>query len=126
MAIINDGPKVDCQPIIDWLWVALISKSGDDQPPPLAMPRPIVPLMERDFLQHIHNGLVRHLSVSDLALQYAQGFLISTHIGNLTIELFRNQELKSWVKEQYYNKIFPDFLRTNMTYLLRLEQVVDH
>ena len=82
--------------------------------------------MERDFLQHIHNVLVRHLSVSDLALQYAQGFLIATHIGNLTIELFRNQELKSWVKEQYYNKRFPDFVRTNTTYLLRLEQVVDH
>ena len=37
-AIIDAGATYDCCHIIDWLWVALTRKRGEDHPSPLAMP----------------------------------------------------------------------------------------
>ena len=36
--IVEDGATVDFRLIIDWIWVALTRKSGEDQTSPFAMP----------------------------------------------------------------------------------------
>ena len=42
-AIVNTGSTVDCNPITNWLRVALTMRSGIDHPSPLAMSRTAAP-----------------------------------------------------------------------------------
>ena len=83
--VIVDGDiEVDCLPIIDWLYVALTLKTGDDKSP-LAMPRTTALMADGDLLHHRHHMLILHLPRMDLALQRVQGSLIVTHIGEVAV-----------------------------------------
>ena len=72
--------KLFCQPIIDCLQAALMWKSEDNHPPPLAMPRTTSELMDGNLLRHLHHILIHHLPVHNPMLQHAQGSLIDLHI----------------------------------------------
>ena len=83
--VIVDGDiEVDCLPIIEWLYVTLTMKTGDDKSP-LAMPRPTALMADGDLLRHMNHMLILHLSRMDLALQRVQGSLIVTHIGEVAV-----------------------------------------
>ena len=70
--IVNGGLEVDFCPIIDWLYVALTLKTGDEKSP-LDMPRSTVPTEDGDLLRHRNKMLTHHLPMLEPALQRAQG-----------------------------------------------------
>ena len=83
-AIVNGGQEVDYQPIIDWICIALTKNVGDDKSP-LAMPQPTATLNERVIYRH--HMLTRPLTGLDPTFQRVKGLLITTHIGDVSVEL---------------------------------------
>ena len=89
-AIMDAGQEVDCRTIMDWLRDALTKKVEDDKLP-FAMPRPTAPLADGDLIYHHHHMLNQHLPDLYPALQRLHGSLISTHIMEVTVELWRDR-----------------------------------
>ena len=108
-AIVDAGAEVDCQPIIGWLRVAFMLNSGDDQPSPLAMPQPTTQLMDGNMIRHRHHILICHHPRRDPALQRVQGLLVSTHIGEVDVELRDDREDKAQFRERSDRKLLPEF-----------------
>ena len=97
-AIINVGLEVDCCPIIDWICIGLTLSAGGGKSP-LAIPLPTAPLADGDFLRHRRHMLTRHLPGLDPALQRVQGSLITTHIGEVTVDMRNNREVKAVIRQ---------------------------
>ena len=118
-AIINGGLEVDCNPIIDWIPVALILKNGNNKSL-LAMPRPTTLLEYVYLLRNRHHMLTRHLPGLDPVLQIFQGSLIATHIGESAVEMRRDREENVLSCQADAEKGVTDLLWYNLIYLLRL------
>ena len=71
--------------------------------------------MDGYLLRHCHNVLVRHLPGCYPSINHVKGSLIFAHIGEVAVELIRDQEEKERVWEQAENKAAPKFLGTNLT-----------
>ena len=52
--------------------------------------------------------------------------LIAIHVGEVAVEMRGYQEEKAPMRERAESKGDPNLYETNMTYLCRLSQVVDH
>ena len=85
--IVAAGATVDFRPIIDWLRVALMRKSGEDQPYPLFMSQPTTLLVDDDLMLQHHKILTCHLCGIDPLLQRVQGSRIATHIGGVVVKM---------------------------------------
>ena len=92
--IIYAGAKAACLSINNWIWVSLILKSRDYQPPPLAIILPTTPLIDGDLLRHLHQILIRPLPGHEPALHFTQRSLIASHIREVEVELRHDQEEK--------------------------------
>ena len=77
-------------------------------------------------MRHCHQILTLHLSGLDPAMQRVQGSIMATHIREVAVDMQRDQEEKSQVRKRCVINIFPNLLRKNLTYILRLCQVADH
>ena len=122
-AIIDTGEEDDCVPLFDWLQVAITRNSEDNQPSPLAIPRPAAPLIDSYLILHCHNVLVHHFPGQEPYLQYNQGSPIVLHIRKVAVELCCDHEEKASIYVQANNRGFPKFLGNKLNYLLRLSQV---
>ena len=122
-AIVDTVAEADCLPISRWTQVDSTSKGGDDQLYPLAMPRTTNTVMDEGPIHHQNNIPIRHLPGQDPFLQHFQGSLIASHIGEVTVELLHDHEKRARINDQPDNKGVPEFLRTNLTYLMRFSQV---
>ena len=111
--------------MIDWLSVALTKKVGYDKSP-LSMPRPTAPLDKGDCLCHHHHMFTQHIPRLDRALQRVQGLLIATHIGEVTVKMRRDIEVKVQSHNVYDEKGVLCLLGTNLTYTLCIRQVSAH
>ena len=86
-AIVDARGEVGCQTIIDWIRIALMNNSGEDQPYPLAIILPTAPLADVDLIRHCHQILTCNLPGTNPTLQRVQGYLIDTHIGEVAVEI---------------------------------------
>ena len=123
-AIVGGGLEVDCPFKIDWIHVTMTLKTGDDKSP-LAMPQTTVPLEDGYLLRNRHHMLTRHLPRLDPSLQRFHGFLITTHIREVVVELRRDREVKALSHKADKEKGIPDLL-DNLTYFFRLGHVESH
>ena len=110
--------------MIDWLSVALTKKVGYDKSP-LSMPRPTAPLDKGDCLCHHHHMFTQHIPRLDRALQRVQGLLIATHIGEVTVKMRQDIEVKVQARKVYDKKGVLCLLGTNLTNILCIGQVSD-
>ena len=118
VAIVGDGSTVDFRHILDWLRVALTRKRGTYQPSPLAISRPTAPLVDVYLTRHRHQFLTRHLPGLFTVLQRMQGLLITTHIGEVVLDMRQDREEKTCVRYLGEIKVFSNLLGGNITYLL--------
>ena len=114
IAIVSRVLEVNCRPKIDWLYVALTLKTGNDKSP-LAMPRPTAPLEDGDLLHNMHHILTRQFPRLDPCLQRVNGLLIATHIREVTVEMRRDSEEKALDFQADIEKRVPELLGSNFT-----------
>ena len=93
---------------------------------PLAMLSPTVSLADGDLLCHCHHILTHHLLRLDPALLRVQASLIANNIGKIAVELRCDRDVKAQSIKADDEKGIPDFLGSNLTYLISLGQVSKH
>ena len=87
---------------------------------------PNAPLADEYLKRHHQQVLTCHLLRLDPVLHCVHGLKIATHIGVVAVEMIREREYKAHVRERAESKGVPDLLGKNLTYLLRMCQVVKH
>jgi hypothetical protein len=121
----NDNNAPCCQPLLNWLRVALV-RQADGQPSRLARPAPTVPLATPAFIERRLVTLRRDLPGSTEGPgPVGGGLAVATHLGELVADLRQNRiddkarcALDSaWTPERYYGAV-------GVAKLLRVCQVV--
>ena len=90
-SIVDAGGEVYCQTIINWLQVVLTQKSRDAHQPPLAMPRPMPPLINGDICDTVTIYLSAIYPGTTPALQRAKVSFIAMHIKEVAVDLLQER-----------------------------------
>jgi hypothetical protein len=89
-ALYNDGNVPSCQPLIDWLRVALV-RQADGQPSRLARIAPTVPLASPAFTERRLAILHRDLPNLGRGPGLTGGVAVAAHLGELVADLRQNR-----------------------------------
>jgi hypothetical protein len=122
-SIYNDGMQVDCEPLLDWLRVA-ITRQGDDMASRLQQEHPRVPLMLPALVQRRWQLILTDLPALSAGATMAAGHVIASSLNALVADNreFRNADE---VRREQNSARTPEkcFGRTGVLKLLRLCQV---
>jgi hypothetical protein len=89
-ALFNDGNAAHCQPLIDWLHVALV-RQADAQPSRLARPAPIVPLATPSLVERRLATVQRDLPGLGRGPAPGGGLAVAVHLGELVADMRQNR-----------------------------------
>jgi hypothetical protein len=122
-AIHNDGTQIDCEPLLDWLRVA-ITRQGEEMALRLQQEHPRVPLMLPTLIQRRWQLVLNDLPALSSGATMAAGHVIASSLNALVADNreFRNADE---VRREQSSARTPEkcFGRTGVLKLLRLCQV---
>jgi len=90
-AIINDGKANDCQPLLNWLRVALVRQAAG-QPSRLGRPMPPVPLATQALTERRWGLVIRDLPALSNAPANAAGHAIAASLNELVTDSRQNRQ----------------------------------